>query len=126
MAVPAIAGRRAQRISVSPEAVAPSEGIRMRRFGRGYFWIVIALAAAALLSRVYTTNSLAGEPTSDEYLYAVHARDLARDWASGKTVSLEDLSVQRALHPGHVHARSPTRADPVGLGSGGRLADGGA
>src|SRR5207248_5665276 len=54
----------------------------------------ILLAAVALFSRVYTTNSLAGEPTSDEYLYAVHARDLARDWASGKTVSLDDLSVE--------------------------------
>ncbi|HET6318691.1 MAG TPA: hypothetical protein VFG86_19735, partial [Chloroflexota bacterium] len=93
MAVPAIAGRRAQRLSVSTEA-ALGDGVRVRRFGHGYFWIVIALAAAALLSRVYTTNSLAGEPTSDEYLYAVHARDLARDWASGKAVSLEDLSVE--------------------------------
>lgn len=53
-----------------------------------------ALLLVALLSRVYTTNSLAGEPTSDEYLYAVHARDLARDWASGGTVSLDDLGVE--------------------------------
>ena len=93
MAVPAVAGRRAQRLSVSSE-VAPRTAVRIRRIGRGYAWIVILLAAVALFSRVYTTNSLAGEPTSDEYLYAVHARDLARDWASGKTVSLEDLSVE--------------------------------
>ena len=52
------------------------------------------LLLLALLSRVYTTNSLAGEPTSDEYLYAVHARDLARDWSSGGTVSLDDLGVE--------------------------------
>ncbi len=93
MAIPAVAGRRAQRLSVSPEAVIPDER-QVRGFGHGYMWIVLALAAAALLSRVYTTNSLAGEPTSDEYLYAVHARDLARDWAAGKSVSLEDLSVE--------------------------------
>jgi hypothetical protein len=66
----------------------------MRRFGRGYAWTVVALAAAALLSRVYTTNSLAGEPTPDEYLYAVHARELARDWAVGQSVSLEALGVE--------------------------------
>jgi hypothetical protein len=93
MAVPAVAGRRAQRLSVSADA-APLASITIRRFGRSHLWIVAALAAVALFSRVYTTNSLAGEPTSDEYLYAVHARDLARDWASGKTVSLEDLSVE--------------------------------
>jgi hypothetical protein len=66
----------------------------MRRFGNGYFWILAILAIAALLSRVYTTNSLAGEPTSDEYLYAVHARDLARNWTSGDSVSLDDLGVE--------------------------------
>src|SRR5207245_6432402 len=49
---------------------------------------------AALLSRVYTTNSLAGEPTPDEYLYGVQARDLARAWASGQNPSLEDLGVE--------------------------------
>ena len=47
-----------------------------------------------LFSRVYTTNSLAGEPTPDEFLYGVHARDLARDWSSGESVSLEDLGVE--------------------------------
>lgn len=52
------------------------------------------LVVVGLLSRVYTTNSLAGEPTSDEYLYAVHARDLARDWSSGGSVSLDDLGVE--------------------------------
>ena len=66
----------------------------MRRFGHGYLWTVLALLIVALGSRIYTTNSLAGEPTSDEYLYAVHARDLARDWASGQSVSLEDLGVE--------------------------------
>ena len=57
-------------------------------------WIVLALTFAALLSRVYTTNSLAGEPTPDEYLYAVHARDLARGWSSGEAVSLDSLGVE--------------------------------
>jgi hypothetical protein len=60
----------------------------------GYAWIVLGLALVALLSRVYTTNSLAGEPTSDEYLYAVHARDLARGWAAGQLPSLEALSIE--------------------------------
>src|SRR5437868_13794368 len=93
MAVPALAGRRASGSSASSEAVT-SDYARVKRFGHRYNWIVLALAAAALLSRVYTTNSLAGEPTSDEYLYAVHARDLARDWSSGQAVSLEDLGVE--------------------------------
>lgn len=57
-------------------------------------WIVLALTFAALLSRVYTTNSLAGEPTPDEYLYAVNARDLARDWSAGQAVSLDSLGVE--------------------------------
>src|SRR5262249_2342510 len=69
-------------------------GLRLRRFGHGHAWIVVVLAIAALLSRIYTTNSLAGEPTSDEYLYAVHARDLARDWTSGDSVSVDDLGVE--------------------------------
>ncbi|HEV7665430.1 MAG TPA: hypothetical protein VGQ62_18005 [Chloroflexota bacterium] len=71
-----------------------SDDLRLRRFGHSYTWIVLGLALVALLSRVYTTNSLAGEPTSDEYLYAIHARDLARDWSSGQSVSLEDLGVE--------------------------------
>src|SRR5260370_7834923 len=92
MAVPALVGRRGWRPSVSSEAaVSPP---RVRRFGRGHTWIVLALAIAALFSRVYTTNSLAGEPTNDEYLYAVHARDLARDWSAGESVSLDDLGVE--------------------------------
>jgi hypothetical protein len=66
----------------------------LRRFGRGYQWTVLGLLVVALGTRIYTTNSLAGEPTSDEYLYALHARDLARDWASGQSVSLEDLGVE--------------------------------
>jgi hypothetical protein len=68
--------------------------MRVRRFGHGGTWIVLLLAIAALFSRVYTTNSLAGEPTSDEYLYAVHARDLARDWSSGKPVTLDFMGVE--------------------------------
>ena len=56
--------------------------------------IVVLLGLAALLSRIYTTNSLAGEPTSDEYLYAVNARDLARAWFAGQAMSLSDLTVE--------------------------------
>lgn len=95
MAIPAIVGRRASGSSVS-SAFAVSDQVRVRRFApaRGYPWIVLALTCAALLSRVYTTNSLAGEPTPDEYLYGVHARDLARSWASGQSISLEDLGVE--------------------------------
>jgi hypothetical protein len=95
MAVPAIVGRRASRSAASSDAVAGPE-LRVRRLNAGmsYTWIVLALTAVALLSRVYTTNSLAGEPTPDEYLYAVHARDLARDWSAGQSVSLEDLGVE--------------------------------
>src|SRR5919197_1383316 len=84
MAVPVLAGRHARGAPAVP----------LRRFGQTVTWIIIALAVAALLSRIYTTNSLAGEPTSDEYLYAVHARDLARDWSAGQSVSLEDLGVE--------------------------------
>ncbi len=93
MAIPVLAGRGAARPSASAEVVTTS-GPRLRRFGRGYFWTVLALLVVALGTRIYTTNSLAGEPTSDEYLYALHARDLARDWASGQSVSLEDLGVE--------------------------------
>jgi len=50
-------------------------------------WLLLSLALLAVLSRVYTTNSLAGEPTSDEYLYAIHARDIARGWAGDRAVS---------------------------------------
>jgi hypothetical protein len=93
MAVPTLLGRRASRPSAASEAAASSRS-RVGRFRRDGAWIVLALALAALLSRVYTTNSLAGEPTSDEYLYAVHARDLARDWSAGGSVALEDLDVE--------------------------------
>ena len=34
----------------------------VRRFTRSYPWIVIGLAVVAVLSRIYTTNSLLGEP----------------------------------------------------------------
>ena len=92
MSVPVLVGRRGARPSVGSEAaVSPA---RVLRFGRGHTWIVLALGIAALFSRVYTTNSLAGEPTNDEYLYAVHARDLAREWSAGESVSPDDLGVE--------------------------------
>jgi hypothetical protein len=93
MAVPVLAGRRTSAAAASSTATI-AESMRVRPFGRSYAWIVVALAVIALFSRVFTTNSLAGEPTSDEYLYAVHARELARDWAAGQTMSLEDLGVE--------------------------------
>src|SRR5258708_17363065 len=93
MAIPVLAGRGAAGPSASAEVVTTS-GPRLQPFGRGYFWTVLPLLVVALGTRIYTTNSLAGEPTSDEYLYALHARDLARDWASGQSVSLEDLGVE--------------------------------
>jgi hypothetical protein len=92
MAIPVLIGRRASRPSAASEAAIPRA--RVARFGHGATWIVLALAIAALFSRVYTTNSLAGEPTNDEYLYAVHARDLARDWSAGDSVSVDDLGVE--------------------------------
>jgi hypothetical protein len=61
---------------------------------RSYILIVLALTFVGLLSRIYTTNSLAGEPTPDEFLYGVHARDLARGWSAGQSASLEDLGVE--------------------------------
>src|SRR5919198_5659494 len=54
-------------------------------------WIILALVALAVLSRIFTTNSLAGEPTSDEYMFGVHARDLARGWTAGGEFSLGTL-----------------------------------
>src|SRR5713101_643524 len=93
MAIPVLTGRDALRPAASSQAVATT-GQRVRRLGGGYLWTVLVLTIVALFSRIYTTNSLAGEPTSDEYLYALHARDLARDWSSGQSVSLEDLGVE--------------------------------
>src|SRR5260370_41475634 len=93
MAIPVLVGGGAARPTASADA-ASTAGRRARRFGHGYLWTVLVLVVVALGSRIYTTNSLAGEPTSDEYLYAVHARDLARDWSSGQSVSLEDLGVE--------------------------------
>ena len=94
MAIPAVVGRRAP---PAPEALAAARSEpRVRRFtpGRAYVVILIVLTLLGLLSRIYTTNSLAGEPTPDEFLYGVHARDLARGWASGQSASLEDLGVE--------------------------------
>jgi hypothetical protein len=92
MAVPVIAGRR---VAEAAEAEPRAAG-RIRRFtpGRNYVLILLALTLLGLFSRVYTTNSLAGEPTPDEFLYGVHARDLARGWTSGDAASLEDLNVE--------------------------------
>lgn len=92
MAVPTVIGRRA---AVEPEIASSSKRhIRPFQPWRGYVLILLALTFVGLLSRVYTTNSLAGEPTPDEFLYGVHARDLARGWASGESASLEDLGVE--------------------------------
>lgn len=62
------------------------------------------LAVLSGWSRLYTVNDLTGGPSPDEYLYAVHARDLARAWASGASFSpavlAEDgrvLAMQTAL-----------------------------
>ncbi len=61
-------------------------------------WIILALAALAILSRVYTTNSLAGEPTPDEFQFGVYARDLARAWAAGRDGALAmSLSEGRSI-----------------------------
>jgi hypothetical protein len=93
MAVPAQRSRSASRVSASPEPVVPPDA-RVRTFSHSYLWIVLALTLVALFSRIYTTNSLAGEPTPDEYLYAVHARDLARGWSAGEAVSLDSLGIE--------------------------------
>ncbi|MBV9578723.1 MAG: glycosyltransferase family 39 protein [Chloroflexi bacterium] len=92
MAIPVVAGRR---VAAAPEVAARAIP-RVRRFApsRNYVLIVLALTLVGLLSRVYTTNSLAGEPTPDEFLYGVHARDLARGWNAGEAASLEDLGVE--------------------------------
>jgi hypothetical protein len=81
-------------------------------------WIALGLAALALLSRVFTTNSLAGEPTSDEYLYAVHARDIARGWAAGEPISGADLAEEGRSIAVEAAAVSllPTSLDVLTLG----------
>ena len=94
MAVPAVVGRSESRSATSDAAAGANVRVRRLNARMTYTWIVVALTALAVLSRVYTTNSLAGEPTPDEYLYAVHARDLARDWSSGQSVSPEDLGIE--------------------------------
>jgi hypothetical protein len=93
MAVPSLSGRRL--VAASTEAgVRPRPRVRRFMPARSYFLIVLALTFVGLLSRIYTTNSLAGEPTPDEFLYGVHARDLARGWSAGQSASLEDLGVE--------------------------------
>lgn len=93
MAMPVVAGRR---LADAPATEAARATPRVRRVapGRNYLLLVLALVVVGLLSRVYTTNSLAGEPTPDEFLYGVHARDLARGWNAGEAASLEDLGVE--------------------------------
>src|SRR5438552_149311 len=75
MAIPVLVGRGAARPTASAD-VAGGASQPMRRFGHGYLWTVLALLIAALGRRIYTTNRL------------------ARDWASGQVVSLEDLGVE--------------------------------
>ena len=96
MAVPAIVGRRASGSPVAEAFTDVAAEPYVRRFapGRGYVLLLLALLGMALLSRVFTTNSLAGEPTPDEYLYGVHARDLARGWVAGQPVVVGDLGVE--------------------------------
>jgi hypothetical protein len=98
MAVPLHGRQLSSSAAPVPTVQTPSgdvaRQVSARRFTHGYLLIVIGLGLLALLSRIYTTNSLAGEPTSDEYLYAVHARDLARAWTTGQAISLTDLSVE--------------------------------
>jgi hypothetical protein len=92
---------------------------QVRRFvpGRAYLLVLLALTVVGLLSRVYTTNSLAGEPTPDEFLYGVHARDLARGWAAGQSVSLEDLGVEgRSVVVESAALSLVLPADPITLG----------
>lgn len=90
-----LAGTAAEVVPARPAVHEASQALPSTRpFTHSYVWIVIGLALLALLSRVYTTNSLLGEPTSDEYLYAVHARELARDWSTGQSPSLTNLSVE--------------------------------
>ncbi len=92
MARAATAGRRA------PEGARPvstSGRVAVRLAAAPWMasaLVAILLAGLAIASRVYTTNSLAGEPTSDEYFYGVYARSLARSLAAGQGFSLGDLS----------------------------------
>lgn len=54
--------------------------------------MLLVLVLLALLSRLYTTNSLAGEPTSDEYFFAIYARDLFRAWGQVGSATVQTLS----------------------------------
>jgi 4-amino-4-deoxy-L-arabinose transferase-like glycosyltransferase len=58
---------------------------------------VLGLFALGLFTRLFSTNSLAGEPTPDEYLYGVYARDIARAWAAGLSPSFSVADEGRTI-----------------------------
>lgn len=95
-AAPATASRSVATALPTPSqprtAPARSTGADRRGTVSAGVWIALGLLVLGLLSRDYTTNSLAGEPTTDEYLYAVHARDIARGWAAGQFSSGAELA----------------------------------
>ncbi|MDQ3811698.1 MAG: hypothetical protein M3336_15565 [Chloroflexota bacterium] len=88
---PSVSAPRPGEEIASPMSVAASP------FSQASAWIFLVLLVLAVLSRIFTTNSLAGEPTSDEYLYAVHARDLARAWVIGQTPSIANVGSEGRL-----------------------------
>lgn len=53
--------------------------------------LLVLLTGLGILSRIYTTNSLAGEPTPDEYLYGMQARDVAQLLATHHLFPLNSL-----------------------------------
>jgi hypothetical protein len=117
MAIPAVVGRRAPQASEALAATRSEPRVKRYAPGRAYWAILLALTLLGLLSRIYTTNSLAGEPTPDEFLYGVHARDLARGWASGQSASLEDLGVEgRSVVVESAALSLVLPSDPITLG----------
>lgn len=54
--------------------------------------VLLGLVLLGTVTRLYTTNSLAGEPTSDEYLYGLLAREVGRAWASGAPFPAGDVA----------------------------------
>lgn len=74
--------------AVSPQVQQAPARERVAAVLRSELLVVGALAVLGILSRVFTTNSLAGEPTSDEYFFAIFARDIARSLAEGQGLSL--------------------------------------